>query len=102
MSLGVVAAATILAALALPGLRGLLVRMAQDFSLRAPLVDGHGNFGSIDPDPAAAMRYTECKLASLAAEALLADVREDIVDFQDNFDGSEVEPSVLPAKLPSD
>ena len=77
-----------------------LVRMAQDFSLRAPLVDGHGNFGSIDPDPAAAMRYTECKLASLAAEALLADVREDIVDFQDNFDGSEVEPSVLPAKLP--
>ena len=77
-----------------------LVRMAQDFSLRAPLVDGHGNFGSIDPDPAAAMRYTECKLAPLAAEALLADVREDVVDFQDNFDGSESEPAVLPAKLP--
>ena len=77
-----------------------LVRMAQDFSLRAPLVDGHGNFGSIDPDPAAAMRYTECKLAPLAAEALLADVREDLVDFVDNFDGSESEPTVLPAKLP--
>ena len=77
-----------------------LVRMAQDFSLRAPLVDGHGNFGSIDPDPAAAMRYTECKLAPLAAEALLSDVREDVVDFGDNFDGSEVEPQVLPAKLP--
>ena len=77
-----------------------LVRMAQDFSLRSPLVDGHGNFGSIDPDPAAAMRYTECRLAKLAAEALLADVREDLVDFGDNFDGSEREPSVLPAKLP--
>jgi DNA gyrase subunit A len=77
-----------------------LVRMAQDFSLRAPLVDGHGNFGSIDPDRAAAMRYTECKLARLASDALLADVREDIVDFGDNFDGSELEPVVLPAKLP--
>ena len=77
-----------------------LVRMAQDFSLRAPLVDGHGNFGSIDPDPAAAMRYTECKLAKLAAEALLADVAEDTVDFGDNFDASETEPLVLPAKLP--
>ena len=77
-----------------------LVRMAQDFSMRAPLVDGHGNFGSIDPDPAAAMRYTECKLTPLAAEALLADVAEDTVDFTDNFDGSESEPAVLPAKLP--
>ena len=77
-----------------------LVRMAQDFSLRAPLIDGHGNFGSIDPDPAAAMRYTECRLASLAAEALLADIGEDVVDFVENFDGSETEPQVLPAKLP--
>ena len=77
-----------------------LVRMAQDFSLRAPLVDGHGNFGSIDPDPPAAMRYTECRLASLAKEALLADVAMDTVDFADNFDGSEREPTVLPAKLP--
>jgi len=77
-----------------------LVRMAQDFSLRTPLVDGHGNFGSIDPDPAAAMRYTECKLTPVAAEALLSDVSEDVVDFGDNFDGSEVEPIVLPARLP--
>ena len=77
-----------------------LVRMAQDFSLRAPLVDGHGNFGSIDPDPAAAMRYTECKLAPLAAEAMLADITEGSVDFTDNFDGSETEPVVLPARLP--
>lgn len=77
-----------------------LVRMAQDFSLRTTLVDGHGNFGSIDPDPAAAMRYTECKLTAVAAEALLSDVREDVVDFGDNFDGSEVEPVVLPARLP--
>ena len=77
-----------------------LVRMAQDFSMRSTLVDGHGNFGSIDPDPAAAMRYTECKLTALAADALLADVGEDLVDFGDNFDGSEREPVVLPAKLP--
>ena len=77
-----------------------LVRMAQDFSLRSPLVDGHGNFGSIDPDPAAAMRYTECRLQRLASDSLLADVAEDTVDFLDNFDGSEREPAVLPAKLP--
>lgn len=77
-----------------------LVRMAQDFSMRSTLVDGHGNFGSIDPDPAAAMRYTECRLTTLAAEALLADVGEDLVDFTENFDGSEMEPVVLPAKLP--
>ena len=77
-----------------------LVRMAQDFSMRSPLVDGHGNFGSIDPDPAAAMRYTECKLTRLSAEGLLDNVAEDTVDFVDNFDGSEREPSVLPAKLP--
>lgn len=77
-----------------------LVRMAQDFSLRAPLVDGHGNFGSIDPDPPAAMRYTECRLSTLACDALLSDVSEDVVDMLDNFDGSEKEPEVLPAKLP--
>lgn len=77
-----------------------LVRMAQDFSLRAPLVDGHGNFGSIDPDPPAAMRYTECRLTPLARDAMLADVSEDTVDMVDNFDGSEIEPSVLPARLP--
>ena len=77
-----------------------LVRMAQDFSLRAPLVDGHGNFGSIDPDPPAAMRYTECRLAALARDTLLADVALDTVEFADNFDGSEREPTVLPAKLP--
>ena len=77
-----------------------LVRMAQDFSLRAPLVDGHGNFGSIDPDPPAAMRYTECRLASLARDTLLAAVALDTVEFADNFDGSEREPTVLPAKLP--
>ena len=77
-----------------------LVRMAQDFSLRSPLVDGHGNFGSSDPDPAAAMRYTECKLTALARDALLADVAQDTVDFADNFDGSEREPEVLPARLP--
>jgi len=77
-----------------------LVRMAQPFSLRAPLIDGHGNFGSIDPDPPAAMRYTECRLAKLARDSLLADVEQDTVDFADNFDGSEEEPTVLPAKLP--
>ncbi|KAL3931409.1 MAG: hypothetical protein SGPRY_001137, partial [Prymnesium sp.] len=79
---------------------GALVRMAQPFSLRAPLIDGHGNFGSIDPDPAAAMRYTECRLAPLARDALLADVGEGVVDFVDNFDVSEKEPEVLPARLP--
>ena len=73
-----------------------LVRMAQDFSLRSPLIDGHGNFGSSDPDPAAAMRYTECKLTALARDALLADVAQDTVDYADNFDGSEREPEVLP------
>lgn len=77
-----------------------LVRMAQPFSLRAPLIDGHGNFGSIDPDPPAAMRYTECRLAGLSQDALLQDVSEDVVDFVDNFDVSEKEPSVLPARLP--
>ncbi|EOD20608.1 DNA topoisomerase [Emiliania huxleyi CCMP1516] len=77
-----------------------LVRMAQPFSLRAPLVDGHGNFGSNDPDPPAAMRYTECKLQRLARDSLLTDVALDTVDFTDNFDASEREPMVLPARLP--
>jgi len=77
-----------------------LVRMAQEFSLRYPLVDGQGNFGSVDGDSAAAMRYTECRLSAIAAE-MLADVDEDTVDFTDNFDGSLKEPLVLPAKLPN-
>jgi DNA gyrase subunit A len=77
-----------------------LVRMAQDFSMRYPLVDGQGNFGSIDGDSAAAMRYTECRLAPIALE-MLQDVDEETVDFVDNFDGSLKEPVVLPAKLPN-
>lgn len=77
-----------------------LVRMAQDFVMQHPLVNGHGNFGSVDNDPAAAMRYTESKLTSLAYDALLADVKEDTVDFVPNFDGNEEEPVVLPARLP--
>jgi DNA gyrase subunit A len=77
-----------------------LVRLAQDFSTHYPLVDGHGNFGSIDADPAAAMRYTECRLTRLSHQALLQDLNEDTVDFVPNFDGNEVEPTVLPARLP--
>jgi DNA gyrase subunit A len=77
-----------------------LVRMAQSFSMRYPIVDGQGNFGSIDGDSAAAMRYTECRLASIAAE-MLQDVDEETVDFVDNFDGSLREPVVLPSKLPN-
>ncbi|BAU63194.1 DNA gyrase, A subunit [Stanieria sp. NIES-3757] len=77
-----------------------LVRMAQDFSMRNPLINGHGNFGSIDNDPPAAMRYTECRLQSLATNALLRDIEADTVDFADNFDGSQQEPVVLPARLP--
>ena len=79
-----------------------LVRMAQDFVMSARLVDGHGNFGSMDNDPPAAMRYTECRLTRLAADALMADLvgGADVIDFTDNFDGSEIEPRVLPAKLP--
>jgi DNA gyrase subunit A len=77
-----------------------LVRMAQDFSMRNPLINGHGNFGSIDNDPPAAMRYTECRLQSLATNALLRDIEADTVDFVDNFDGSQQEPVVLPARLP--
>lgn len=77
-----------------------LVRMAQDFSMRAPLIDGHGNFGSVDNDPPAAMRYTECRLQSLASDALLLDIESDTVDFADNFDGSQQEPIVLPSRVP--
>jgi DNA gyrase subunit A len=77
-----------------------LVRMAQDFSMRYPLVDGQGNFGSVDGDSAAAMRYTECRLATIASE-MLEDVDEETVDFVDNFDGSLKEPVVLPSRLPN-
>jgi len=77
-----------------------LVRLSQDFSTNMPLVDGHGNFGSIDADPAAAMRYTECKLTRISHEGLLQDLYEDTVQFVPNFDGNEVEPIVLPARLP--
>ncbi len=77
-----------------------LVRLAQDFSSRYPLIEGHGNFGSLDNDPPAAMRYTESRLSPIAAEALLLDVGEPIVSFQSNFDDSGQEPSILPARLP--
>jgi DNA gyrase subunit A len=77
-----------------------LVRMAQNFSMRAPLIDGHGNFGSIDDDPPAAMRYTESRLTALTSAALLADIEMETVDFADNFDGSQQEPVVLPARIP--
>ncbi|ACO74820.1 GyrA [Laribacter hongkongensis HLHK9] len=77
-----------------------IVRMAQDFSLRYPLVDGQGNFGSIDGDNAAAMRYTEIRMAKIAHE-LLADIEKETVDFGPNYDGSEHEPLVLPAKIPN-
>ena len=77
-----------------------LVRMAQDFSMRLPLIDGQGNFGSMDGDPAAAMRYTESRLAK-AAMLLLDDIDEDTVDFQPNYDGERQEPAVLPARIPN-
>jgi len=77
-----------------------IVRMAQDFSLRYPLVDGQGNFGSVDGDNAAAMRYTEIRMAKLAHE-LLADIDKETVDFGPNYDGSEHEPLILPAKFPN-
>ena len=77
-----------------------LVRMAQDFSMRYPLVDGQGNFGSVDGDNPAAMRYTECRLARIAAE-LLADIDSETVDFVPNYDGKEQEPTVLPTRLPN-
>ncbi|QDZ03440.2 DNA gyrase subunit A [Nitratireductor mangrovi] len=77
-----------------------LVRMAQDWSMRLPLIDGQGNFGSIDGDPPAAMRYTEARLTK-AAHELLEDIDKDTVDFQDNYDGSSSEPKVLPARFPN-
>ena len=77
-----------------------LVRMAQDFSMRYQLVDGQGNFGSVDGDNAAAMRYTECRLQKITAE-MLGDLEKETVDFQPNYDGKEQEPTVLPAKFPN-
>jgi DNA gyrase subunit A len=77
-----------------------MVRLVQDFSSRYPLLDGHGNFGSIDADPPAAMRYTESRLARLGNEGLLSEIGEAIVDFTPNFDNSQQEPVVLPAQLP--
>ncbi|PNK61635.1 DNA gyrase subunit A [Psychrobacter sp. FDAARGOS_221] len=77
-----------------------IVRMAQDFSLRYPMVDGQGNFGSIDDDPAAAMRYTEVRMTKLTHK-MLADLDKDTVDWEDNYDGSERMPSVLPARIPN-
>lgn len=77
-----------------------MVRMAQDFSYRYPLVDGHGNFGSVDGDGAAAMRYTEARMSKLAGE-MLRDLNKNTVDFIDNYDGSEREPAILPARFPN-
>ncbi|MFL5726548.1 MAG: DNA gyrase subunit A [Chloroflexota bacterium] len=77
-----------------------LVRLAQDFSMRYPLVDGQGNFGSVDGDSAAAMRYTEARLTAIAGE-MLDDIDKNTVDFEDNYDGTQKQPSVLPAKLPN-
>ena len=77
-----------------------LVRMAQPFSLRMPLVDGQGNFGSVDNDPPAAMRYTEARMAPIAEE-MLANIDQNTVDFAENFDGTLSEPEVLPARLPN-
>lgn len=77
-----------------------LVRMAQDFVMLHPLIRGHGNFGSVDDDPPAAMRYTEAKLSTISQDAFMEDLREGTVDFAPNFDGSEEEPAVLPSSLP--
>jgi len=77
-----------------------MVRMAQDFNYRYMLVDGHGNFGSIDGDAAAAMRYTEARMSKIAME-LLRDINKDTIDYQDNYDGSEKEPVVLPSRFPN-
>src|SRR5678809_126493 len=77
-----------------------LVRMAQDFSMRYPLIDGQGNFGSVDGDAAAAYRYTECRLEKLASE-LVADIDKETVDFTPNYDGKEREPAVLPSRVPN-
>lgn len=77
-----------------------MVRMAQHFSYRSTLVDGHGNFGSVDGDGAAAMRYTEARMSKIAVE-MLRDINKNTVDYQDNYDGSEREPEVLPARFPN-
>lgn len=77
-----------------------MVRMAQDFNFRYMLVDGHGNFGSVDGDPAAAMRYTEARMSKLAME-MIRDINKDTIDYQDNYDGSEQEPVVMPARFPN-
>ena len=77
-----------------------IARMAQDFSLRYPLIDGQGNFGSIDGDPPAAMRYTEVRMARIASE-LLADIEKETVEFQPNYDDTLREPALLPAKIPN-
>lgn len=77
-----------------------LARMAQDFAMRAPLVDGQGNFGSIDGDRPAAMRYTEVRLARIAGE-IVDDLDMDTVDFQPNYDGTEREPVVMPSRIPN-
>ena len=77
-----------------------LVRLAQDFSMRHPLINGHGNFGSVDDDPPAAMRYTECRLQALTSDSLLQDIESETVIFVDNFDGSQQEPTVLPSRIP--
>jgi DNA gyrase subunit A len=77
-----------------------LVRMAQDFAMRYPLIDGQGNFGSVDGDPAAAMRYTECRLSRVASD-LIADIDKETVDWRPNYDDSETEPSVLPSRVPN-
>ena len=79
---------------------GALVNMAQDWSTRYPLVDGHGNFGSVDGDGAAAMRYTEARLSKISME-MLADINKDTVDFMPNFDETEKEPVVLPSRFPN-
>src|SRR4051795_5149441 len=77
-----------------------MVRMAQDFSYRYMLVDGHGNFGSVDGDGAAAMRYTESRMSKIAME-LLRDINKDTIDYQDNYDGEEKEPAVMPSRFPN-
>ena len=77
-----------------------LVRMAQDFSMRYPLIDGQGNFGSVDGDPAAAYRYTECRLERISGE-ILGEIDKQTVDMAPNYDGKEMEPTVLPTRLPA-
>ena len=77
-----------------------LVRLVQNFSTKYPTLHGHGNFGSVDDDPPAAMRYTETRLAPIANEALLKEIESETVSYSDNFDGSQKEPDVLPAQLP--